>query len=103
MCNLVQIDDWAGVFSFSFTLTPAYDENVAFSLCEIIFAIIEIYLAPEMWEGRKARDHQAIDPPLLDAYVNLIQYIQILTSSIQFNYSKVFGCCLNISSFVRLK
>ncbi len=28
MCHLVQIDDWAGVFSFSFTFTPAYDENV---------------------------------------------------------------------------
>ena len=73
-------------------------ECITFSLCEIIFAIIEIYLAPETWEGRKA-----IDPPPLDAHVNLIQYIQILTSSIQFNYSKLIGCCLNISSFVRLK
>ena len=68
MCNLAQIDDWAGVFSFNFTFTPAYDENVAFSLCEIIFAVIEIYLVPEMWEVRKARDPQANDPTPLDAH-----------------------------------
>jgi hypothetical protein len=71
MYNLAQIDDWAGVFSFNFTFTPAYDENVAFSLCEIMFAVIEIYLVPEMWAVRQARDPQAIDPTPLDAHVNL--------------------------------
>ena len=71
MCNLAQIDDWERVFTFSFVFTPIYEDNVAFSLCEIIFAVIEFYLAPEMYEVRKARDPQAIEPPPLDAHENL--------------------------------
>jgi hypothetical protein len=71
MSNLVQIDDWARVFSFSFIFTPVYDENVAFSLCEIIFAVIDIYLGPEMWEVRWSKNPLAIDPPPIDSHENL--------------------------------
>jgi len=53
-----------------------YDENVAFSLCEIIFAVISIYLAFEMYEVRKVRDPQAIDPPPIDSHENLTFFQQ---------------------------
>ena len=74
--NLAQIDDWPRLFSFSFVFTPTYDENVAFSLCEIIFAVISIYLAFEMYEVRKVRDPQAIDPPPIDSHENLTFFQQ---------------------------
>ena len=96
VCNLAQIDDWAGVFSFNFTFTPAYDENVAFSLCEIMFAVIEIYLVPEMWEVRKARDPQVIDPTPLDAHVNLKFFKQetIERCSLQSQITTSFNKCM---------
>lgn len=68
----MQNGEFSDTLSLSFTYTAAYDENVAFSLCEIIYAVISTtYLTFAMWEFRKAKHSLAANPPPIDAYANL--------------------------------
>lgn len=69
--NHVQNGDFSDALSFSFHFTTVYDENVAFSLCEIIYGIISSYLTFAMWRFRKTKYPLAVDPPPIDAYANL--------------------------------
>lgn len=69
--NHIHKGEFIQALSFRFTFTPVYDENVAFSLCEIIYAVISKYLTFAMWDFRSRKYPLATNPPPIDAYANL--------------------------------
>lgn len=76
ICNSVKIDDFTAVLNFSFTFTAVCDDNVAFSLSEIIYAVIILFLAISMWERRWKDNPLAIDPPPINAHATLKFFIE---------------------------
>ena len=84
ICNSVSIHDFSAALNFSFTFTVVYDENVAFCLSEILYAVIIFYLAICMWERRSKDDPLAIEPPPIDAFANLKFFIEEQSKNVDY-------------------
>ena len=78
-----QLQDVSKV-NFCFTFTVVYDENVAFCLSEILYAVIIFYLAICMWERRSKDDPLAIEPPPIDAFANLMFFIEEQSKNVDY-------------------